>query len=559
MDRPSIVRAEGVAPATRLTGGQALARCLKAQGVDTVFGLPGVQLDWAFDAFFQERDAIRVYHTRHEQAAAYMADGYARTTGRVGAYAVVPGPGLLNTTAALATAYACSSPVLCVTGQIPTRYIGAGRGMLHEIRDQMMALRPVTKWSARAARPEEIPGVVREAFRQLQSGHVRPVAIEIPQDVLQATADVRVAERVEVERQAGDPDAVERAAKALGEARRPIVFVGGGVLRSGAPAWESLQRLAEMLQAPVVMSSSGRGALSDRHELAVTMMAGQDLLPPSDVVLAVGTRFLQPALSTWGPRDDQTVIQIDVDPEEIGRNCPVAIGIVADAGWGLAELVERIPRHNRRRDPRRDECAAARRAVDRALGALEPQASYARAIREALPDDGVVVGGITQLGYWIFFGAFPVYRPRTLITAGYQGTLGYELATALGAQVGAPRTRAVSVSGDGGFMYNVQELATMVRHRINAIAVVFNDNAYGNVRRTQRNAFGGHIIASELHNPDFVRLADSFGVAGRRAHRPEELRSALEAALREDCPSLIEVPVGEMPDPWPVIRPGYRA
>ena len=552
----AVVGMKGRGPATRLTGGQALVQCLKAQGVDVVFGLPGVQLDWLFDALYHEREAIHVYHTRHEQAVSYMADGYARTTGRVGVCVVVPGPGLLNAMAGLATAYACSSPVLCLTGQIPSEQIGAGRGLLHEIKDQLVALRSVTKWAARANRPEEIPGLVREAFRQLQTGHVRPVALEVPLDILQAAAEVTLIERVEVPPQAGDPEAMERAAQALGRAERPIIFAGGGTLRSGA--WEPLERLAEMLQAPVVMSSNGRGAMSDRHYLAQIMAAAPDLLPPSDVVLAVGTRFLQPANSTWGPRDDQAVIQIDIDPEEIGRNGKVAMGIVADARTALADLVDRVPRHNRKRASRRDELLAQQQKVHDLLFAVEPQASYAMAIREAMPDDGILISESTQVGYWAQWGGFPVYRPRTLVTSGYQGTLGYGFATALGAQVGAPSRKVVSINGDGGFMYNVQELSTMVRHRLPMVAIVFNDNAYGNVRRIQRESFGGRLIASDLANPDFVKMAESFGVDGFRAHTPEALRSVLRQALANSRPSLIEVPVGEMPNPFPIFRIGYR-
>ncbi|HLW47190.1 MAG TPA: thiamine pyrophosphate-dependent enzyme [bacterium] len=553
-----VAAADHVTAATRrMTGGQALVECLKIQDVGVLFGLPGVQLDWAFDALYEARDAIRLIHTRHEQAASYMADGYARTTGRVGACLVVPGPGLLNAASGLATAYACSAPVLCIAGQIPSKHIGAGRGLLHEIPDQMGAARSVAKWTGQVRRPQEIPAVVSEAFRQLHSGRLRPVVIEVPQDVLQTAAEVTLPARVDGGRAAGDPDAVEAAAEMLGQAARPLIFAGGGVLRSGA--WSPLEALAEMLQAPVIMSSSGRGAVSDRHYLAQTMTAAQQLLPAADVVLVVGTRFLQPANSTWKPRPDQPVIQVDIDPDEIGRNHPVRTGIAADAEWALGQLLARVQRHNRARASRRDECLAAKRKVDEVLGVLEPQVSYGRAIREALPDDAIVVSGVTQLGYWIQFGAFPVYRPRTLLTAGYQGTLGYEYGTALGAQVGSPAQRVVAVCGDGGFMYQVQELATAVRHGINAIAVVFNDNAYGNVRRTQKRQYGGHVLGSELHNPDFPKLADAFGVRGRRAEGPEGLCAELAAALREDAPALIEVPVGEMPDPWPVIRRGYRA
>jgi acetolactate synthase-1/2/3 large subunit len=555
-DRVPVASARARSPVTRLTGGQALVQCLKAQAIDVVFGLPGVQLDWLFDALYQERGAITVYHTRHEQAVSYMADGYARTTGRIGTCVAVPGPGVLNAMAGLSTAYACSSPVLCVTGQIPSDLIGVGRGLLHEIKDQLTALRSVTKWAARASTPQEIPEIAREAFRQLQTGHVRPVAVEIPLDTLQASAEVAPIDRVAGERQVGDPEAIERAAKALGRAERPIIFAGGGVIRSAA--WEALQQLAETLQAPVVMSSNGIGALSSRHYLAQTMVAGPDLLPAADVALIVGTRFLQPANATWAPRRGQTLIQLDIDPEEIGRNCPAQIGIVADAGWGLAELAVRVPRHNRKRESRRDELMAVQQRVHERLFAIQPQAAYAMAIREALPDDGILVSESTQVGYWAQFGGFPVYHPRTLLTSGYQGTLGYGFATALGAQVGAPGRKVVSINGDGGFMYNVQELATMVLHRINVVAVVFNDNAFGNVRRIQQQSFGGRLIASNLHNPDFVKLAESFGVDGRRVERPEALRTALGEALSRDRPALIEVPVGEMPSAWEVVRPGHR-
>lgn len=551
----SVAGTRGHGQVTRVTGGQALVQGLVAQGVEAVFGLPGVQLDWAFDALYQARDAVRVYHTRHEQAVSYMADGYARTTGRVGVCLVVPGPGLLNAMAGLATAYACSSPVLCLTGQVPSRQIGAGRGLLHEIKDQLQAVRSVTKWAARASRPEEIPEVVREAFRQLQSGHCRPVAIEIPPDALQAAAEVAPADRVEEARPAGDPELIERAASALGRAERPIVFAGGGVLCSGA--WEPLLRVAEMLEAPVVMSSNGKGAISDRHYLAQNMLAAQDLLPASDVALLVGTRFLQPAGSAWGPRPDQTLIQVDVDPEEIGRNCSVAIGIAADAKLALDGLAARLPRYNRARASRRDEFLAAKQRARSRLLAVQPQAAYAMAIRDELPDDAILVSESTQVGYWAHAG-FPVYQPRTYITSGYQGTLGYGFATALGAQVGAPDRKVVSINGDGGFMYNVQELSTMVRHRIAAIAIVFNDDAYGNVRRIQKESFGGRLIASDLHNPDFVKLAEAFGVNGIRAEGPEGLRAALRSALRSGRPTLIEVPVGEMANPWPLLRAGFR-
>lgn len=535
---------------TTMTGGQALAQSLTRHGLEVIFALPGVQLDWAFDALWEVRDQVHLYHTRHEQATSYMADGYARTTGKVGACMVVPGPGVMNALAGLSTAYACSSPVLCVAGQIPSGQIEAGRGLLHEVPNQLEMVRSATKWAGRAMRPEEIPALVRDAFQQLRSGRPRPVEIEIPSDVLQATADVTLVEPAPIELPQGDPDLLERAARALGEAQRPVIFAGGGVLLSGA--WEPLRELAEMLQAPVVMTPEGKGAVSDRSYLAQNQVAGRQLLPQSDVILAVGTRFLQPATASWGPRSGQTVIQLDIDSQEVGRNYPPAIGIVADADLGLRALVDRVPAHNRKRESREEELSALKERVNDQLFELQPQASYGLTIREEVPDDAIVIGGMTQIGYWTYAG-FPVYEPRTYITAGYQGTLGFEIATGLGAQVGNPDKRVVTITGDGGFMYNVQELSTAVRHKINAITVVFNDNAFGNVRRTQKYDFHNHLLGSDLLNPDFVKLAESFGVEGRQVHGPEELREALRAALKTDHSCLIEVVVGEMPSPWAML------
>ncbi len=538
-----------------MTGGQALVQSVLKHGVDVIFGLPGVQLDWAFDALYDAQDKVKVYHTRHEQATSYMADGYARTTGRVGTCLVVPGPGLLNAMAGLSTAYATCSPVLCISGQIQSDLIEVGRGVLHEIPNQLEMIRSVTKWSGRAMTPEEVPGIVTEAFRQLRMGRTRPVEIEIPPDVLQAVGNVELMEPITPSRPSGDPDALEQAAKALGKAENPVIFVGGGILAS--EAWDELRELAEMLQAPVIMSSSGKGAISSRHYLAQNYHASMDLLSKSDAIFVVGTRFAQPVRSQWSPSEQHTIIQMDVDPEEVGRNYRPNIGIVSDAKIGLADLINRVPAHNRKRESRRDELEALKEGIDDRFFEVQPQASFATVIREELPDDGIVVSESTQVGYWMH-NAFPVYKPRTYLTSGYQGTLGYGFATALGAQVGNPDKKVVSVNGDGGFMYNVQELSTMAMHKINMVGIVFTDNAYGNVKRIQQQTFHGRTIASNLHNPDFAKLAELFGVVGMRANSPDDLRSVLRSALKMDAPVLIEVPVGEMPSIWPVVRPNER-
>ena len=535
-----------------MTGGQALVRQLKLEGLDTLFGLPGIQLDWAFDALWEEREHFRVYYTRHEQACAYMADGYARATGRIGLCMVVPGPGLLNASAALSTAYACSSPVLCVTGQIHSDQIGKGRGLLHEINDQMGMIASVTKWQGLALTPQEIPGVVHRAVKELTTGRARPVEIEIPPNILEASVEVQLIEPDTRTRPAPDPDRIDEAARLLGAAKSPLIFSGGGVISGGA--WAELQHVAEMLEAPVVMTSNGKGALSVRHHLGVPARAARELAPDADALLVVGTRFVQGLMQRDVPswlKDGLPIMQMDIDAEEIGRNVSPAVGIVSDARLGLGALARALEKHNIARPSRREEMVDLKRYLEEDAARNQPQADFAMAIRAELPEDGIYVQESTQVGYWSSQG-FPVYEPRTYFTSGYQGTLGFGFATALGVQAGRPDRKVVSVNGDGGFFYNVQELSTMVQQKIPLTAIVFNDNAYGNVKRIQETRFGGHTIATELHNPDMLKLAEAYGVEGRRARSPADLRRTLNEVMKRNEPVLIEVPVGPMP------QPGYR-
>jgi acetolactate synthase-1/2/3 large subunit len=538
-----------------LTGADLLVGALRSHGIRVVFGLPGVQLDPAFDALARHAGEIRVVHTRHEQATSYMADGYARTSGELGCCLVVPGPGLLNAMSGLATAYACSSPVLCVAGQIRSDQIDAGRGLLHEIPHQLEMVRSVVKWAARAMRPDEIPGIVDDAVRHMRTGRPRPAAVEVPPDVLEARAEAARPQTAsdglgtaELDRRATAAGQLEEAAALLHGAERPLLVAGGGVLRSGA--WDELTELAERLDAPVLMTGNAKGAISARHRLAFEGLAAGSLIKGADVILAVGTRFATGGGSRWRLASEQRLVRIDADAEELVRDVQPAVAIEADAKRALELLVDLLPARTGNGGGWRGLDELRERAQAEVAG-LQPQAAYGAAIREALPEDTIVVSGMTQLGYWARAG-FPVYRPRTFLTAGYQGTLGYELPTGMGAQVAAPGQRVVVLVGDGGFMFNVQELATAVLHGIPVISVVFNDDGYGNVRRIQRQRFG-RLIASDLHNPDFVRLADSFGMLGLRADGPDELGGALRQALDHDGPVLIEAPVGEMDDPWPVL------
>jgi acetolactate synthase-1/2/3 large subunit len=527
-----------------MTGGQALVKSLKQNGIDTLFCIPGVQLDHFFNALYDEGNSIRVIHNRHEQGCAYMAFGYATSTGKVAAYAVVPGPGLLNSSAALSTAYACNAPVLCIAGQVPSDLIGRGSGSHHEIADQLGVLRSLTKWAARIEHPADAPRLVNAAFAELRRGRVRPVGLEMAPDILPMTAEVELLDAVPAdEPPAPDPDLIEQAAEMLGKAACPMISVGGGIF--GAEA--ELLALAEMLQAPVNMSRNAKGAVDDRHHLALRESLGNKLWADADVVLAVGTRLFE-QYRGWGV-GGLKIIHIDIDPTELKRHQKPALGIVADARAGLAALVEQVGAHNRKRPSRKDEINGLKAEMQKEYDKIVPQMDYVKVLRDELPEDGFVVGESTQLAYAVRIG-MPFYRPRTYVSPGYSGTLGYGFTTALGVKLGNPDRPVVSITGDGGFLFGAQELSTAVQQGIATVTVVFNDGAYGNVRRSQMEQYGGKVIATELHNPDFVKLTEAYGAQALRAESPEEFRAALRQGLGHDGPTVIECPVGDLPSPW---------
>jgi acetolactate synthase-1/2/3 large subunit len=535
----------------KLTGGEALVRSLIAEGIQTVFGLPGIQLDPMFNALHDAGNAISVINARHEQGTAYMAYGYAQSTGKIGAYAVVPGPGLLNTTAALSTAFSNNSRVLALTGQIPSGSIGRGHGMLHEIPHQLEVMKGLTKYAARIEHPSQAPSIASEAFRQLRSGRPRPVGLEMAMDVMWQKAMVELRGKTLGDAPpAPDPDAIEKAAKLIGNAKQPMIFVGGGAY----DACEEVKALAEMLQAPVVAYQNGRGILDERHYLSHTATAGAILWRTCDVAIAIGSR-LQGERMTWGMDDNIKIVHIDIDPTEINRVMKPEIGIVADAAEATGLLINALSKHNIKRPSREEEMLAIKaQAAEIMETKAGPQMGWIRAMRDVLPEDGLFVDEFTQVGYVSRVG-FPIYKPRHNVTPGYQGTLGYGYATALGVKVAHPNKSVLSINGDGGFMFTMSEIATAVHHGINLVAIVFADGAYGNVLRMQRDLHGNRVIGSQFTNPDFVKLAESFGALGLRAETPDTLKGALEIGFAANRPTIIEVPVGVFPEPFDVIRP----
>lgn len=527
-----------------MTGGQALVGQLLREGVRDLFGIPGVQLDWAVDALSQVADQLTYYVPRHEQAASYMADGYARTTGREGVFMVVPGPGVLNALSGLATAYACGSRVLCLAGQIPLAAIGRGQGLLHEIPDQSGILRSLTKWHALVRHADEIPERIHEAFAQLRSGQPRPVALEIPQDMLEARCAAPLLDAAIPVPTMPDDAAIAQAAEMLRRARFPVIQAGGGAVNGPA-----LRRLAELLQAPVVMTDGARGLIDDRHPLALTGLGGRAVFPRADLVLVAGSRFLDARAQPIHAGPDCRYIYLNLDPSHAAAPRASGLLVEGDAGEGLrllAEALTDLPQ----RPSRTAQMQAVKGWCAAQLTGLAPQWAYIDALRQGLEDDDILVSELTQIGYFANV-AFEVRAAHSYLTPGYQGTLGYGFPTALGAALGNPHRRTVSLNGDGGFGWGLQELATLARYRPNLTVIVFADGHFGNVRRIQRRSFGREF-ATDLTNPDFCALAAAFGIEARRAETPGELLALL--AERRSGPLLIEAPVGELPSPWPLIH-----
>jgi acetolactate synthase I/II/III large subunit len=532
-----------------MTTAEGVVESLIRHGLDTVYALPGVHNDPLFDAMFRASDRLRVIHPRHEQAAAYMALGAALATGKAQAFSTVPGPGFLNAGAALLTAYGMNAPILGLIGQIPQPQIDRGHGHLHEIHDQLGIARHLTKYAERIRAPHEGPGLVTEALRQALSGRQRPVMLECAWDMWGRKGAVDFPP-MPAPRSVPpiDDDAVEQAARILGAAERPLIVLGGGA----QDAVLEVAALAEMLEAPTVGYRRGRGVLPSSHRLSVNLPVAHRLWKSTDAVLGIGTR-LHIQQDQWGIDANLKVVRLDIDPEEPERlNRPDA-ALIGDAAPVLRALIDKLAKHNRKRASRTDELKGHHAWLAEELGKLEPQMSFIRAIREALPSDGILVDEVTQIGFASRLG-FPVEKPRTFLSPGYQDNLGWGYGTSLGAKAARPEIPVVSIAGDGGFMYQVGEMATAVHHKLAVVVIVFDNDAFGNVRLLQRENFGGRLIASELGNPDFVKLAESFGMAAFRAKDGPGLQRALTDALKLNAPALIHVPCGDMPSPWDLIR-----
>ncbi len=537
----------------KMSGGEALAKSLVQEGVEVVFGIPGIQI-YGIVAGLRDEPSIRMITTRHEQATTYMADGYARASGKPGVALVVPGVGLYNAASGLTNAYSRSTPVLLVAGQIPRAAIGKNLGAVHEIADQPGAVRSVTKWQRQASRPREVPDAVFEAFRQLRTGRPRPVLIEMPPEAGVEQEEVQLRNPARISRIVPSPNDLREAARVITQSHLPLIYAGGGVARSDAE--EALVKLAEATNIPVVTSSGGKGTIPDNHPLSYgscfsphgerqEMNQLFDVMQSADVVIGIGARF-----SLGNPAGEAaTLVNINIDASELTRIQANTIPLHGDAKATVEALLPYLIEAGAGERPSPAEAVTAARNLIAYydIRLKEPQYPVLEAIQNGIPEDAFIVWDVTQFGYYARTH-YKVTHPKTYIDSGYSFNLGYAFPTALGVKVAKPDRPVICMAGDGGFMFNSSELSTAVKYGINVVTVLFRNDSYGNVARDLEDVFGG-AYGTDLHNPDFVKFAESFGAVGMRADDPLELETLIPLALEREAPVIIDVPFREMPIP----------
>lgn len=520
-------------------------------GIEVVFGLPGVHALGLFNAV--EKSGLRYIGLRHEHAAAHAADGYGRATGIPGVVLLSTGPGALNALSAIGEAYVSSSPVLAITSAIPSNLVGAEKGFLHEIKDLAPAFASVTRFSGRAQSVEEIPELLAKALTATFSARPGTAMIELPLDFIDAEIDHEpLKPRATIRVVAGDEAAkLENAAWLLSLAARPVIWAGGGVIRSRSSS--ELLKVAETVDSPVITTFMGKGAIPEDHPLAVGTMVrqpeGAALLQDADLMLAVGTRFSAMSTSNWKMELPSQLIHIDADPQEIGRNYPVRLGIVADAKDALMALAGKVKRRAAEGPSGAERAAMVRDSAFAGAVAEGPrEMAILNAVRSALDPSVVTVHDMTVPSYWAW-RFFEVSRPGTFHSPYGFGSLGFSLPAAIGVAAANPSSPVVAFCGDGGFQYHDRELATIAEHSLPITVIVFNDRAWG-VLKGFSTARYQSTFAMDLPGPDFVMLASAHGIDARRTEDPDELQKILEEAVSSGKPNLIEVP-----GPWALPPP----
>lgn len=540
----------------RLSGAQSVIHSLKQGGVHYVFGIPGGVILPLYDALYEESQPAHIL-VRHEETAAFMADAYARVTGQPQVCLGTMGPGAANLLIGVACAYSDSIPLLAITGNVSTAYEGRG---LQQETDHVGIFTPITKWSQKVTRTDRIPEIMRKAFRMATLGRPGPILLDFPVDVLTQEAEMKPMQPMNMPpvmgHLSGDLDQINTVAKLIVHAERPIILTGGGVISANASVL--LTKLAQTLQVPVVTSYNGRGSIPEDHPLFLGRAGSgapklfDRIIREADVILAIGYRFTDVSTNNWNfPSDDALIIQVDIDPYEIGRIFPVEIGIIGDARTVLKKLLESVHLHTGSNQNRKDWMLAsfqlknewAQQMTEKMTSSAIPIKPHRvmKELRDVLARDAIIA---TTAGNNKMFAAslFKIFEPRTWIHSGGSTPMGAAFCHALGAQLAAPQRQVVAVCGDGGFQMVCQDLITAVENDLPVITCILNDHSLGLIRYQQKQQYRGRIFATEFQQlPDFVKLAEAFGATGIRVEKPDDIQPALKQALKLDCPVVLDI------------------
>lgn len=555
----------------KLAGARILLECLKLEGVDTVFGYPGGTVINIYDELYSFPE-IRHILPRHEQAAVHAADGYARASGKVGVAIATSGPGATNTVTGIATAYMDSIPLVVITGQVPTALIG--NDAFQEV-DIIGITRPCTKHNFLVKNVKELAGIVKKAFYIARTGRPGPVLIDLPKDVQTALADFKYPEKIEMRSYRptieGHAKQVEKAVAMLLAARKPVIYVGGGVILGNAS--ESLTQLAETLQTPVTTTLMGLGSFPEDNPLSLGLLGmhgtyyANMAVTNCDLLVAVGARFddrVTGKIPAFAPH--AKIIHLDVDPASIRKNVRVDLPIVGDVHGVLEKLLKML-------EERRDEVEGSKTAVKPWLDqignwkakypmtyressqVIKPQAVI-RKLRELCEPDAIVATDVGQHQMWTA-QFFTFTRPRTLLSSGGLGTMGYGLPAAMGAQAAFPDRQVLAICGDGGFQMNLQELATLVQSKLPVKICILNNQYLGMVRQWQELFFDKRYSQTVLDLPiDFVKLAEAFGATGFTVKKPEDLEDTIRKGLATPGPVIMEFKVAREEKVLPMVPAG---
>ena len=546
-----------------MTGAQALIESLRRQKVDVIFGIPGGSTLPIYDVLYDSD--IRHILTKHEQCAAHMADGYARASGRAGVCMATSGPGATNLVTGIANAYMDSVPMVALTGQVPKNLIGKDA---FQEADIIGITTPITKYTFQARSVTEIPSIVKKAFYIATTGRPGPVLIDLPKDTQTESGEVDFDVEVKLRgyRPTYDPHPVQvkKAADMLANAERPFILAGGGVITSNAS--EELRSIAEMLGAAVSTSLMGKGSFPENHPLfagAIGMHGTREahqLIMEADVLLCVGIRFSD---RTTGKLDEfcpeAKIIQIDIDSAEINKNAIVDLPIVADAKRALkaiiSTLIEKSRRGNTVWTQRIEQVKKELKYEPKNHGEINPPSLLAR-LRKLLPQNAIVSTEVGQNQMWTRL-YFESYLPRTFISSGGLGTMGFGFPAAIGAKVACPDRTVVDIAGDGSFIMTGHDMATSVIEEIPVIVVILNNNMLGMIAQWQRLFYKHRYSAAELHGiPDFVRWAEAFGAAGVRVESMGGFEDAVKKAIKSDVTTIIDVPISPEENVFPMVPAG---